>query len=83
MKEEDSWADRLRGTRGKTESSRSVIETVEKREEDSCYCVDRTLLSAHTSLKSCSVRLWADRCRQRLTFKYKQINNKQDIFKDG
>lgn len=76
MKEGDSWADRLGGTRGETESSRSVIETAEKREEDSCYCVDRTLLSAHTSPRSCSLRPWADRCRQRRTFKNKQINNK-------
>lgn len=79
MKEGDSWADRLRGTRGETESNRSVIEMVEKREEDSCYCVDRTLLSAHTSPRSCSLRLWADRCRQGLTFKNKQISNKHRI----
>lgn len=73
MKDGDSWADGLGGTGGKTESSRSVIETVEKnREEDSCYCVDRPLLSVHMSLKPCSVRH-----RQRLMSKHKQNNSKQ------
>lgn len=43
MKEGDSWADRLRGTRGKTESSRSVIETVEKKERKTAA----TVLTAH------------------------------------
>lgn len=49
MKEGNSWAARLGGTGGKTGGSRSVMETVEKREEGSCYCVDRTLSSAHGS----------------------------------
>ena len=48
--------DRLSWTRGKTEGggdSRSVMETVERREEDSCCCVDHTILSPHISHKYC------------------------------
>lgn len=69
MKEGDSWADGLGGTREKTEGSRSVMETVEKREEDSCYCVERTLLSAHRSPKSCAVRHRSGRRRLKLEYK--------------
>lgn len=53
MKEGDSWGwDGLSRTGEKTESrgvSGSVMETVERREEDSCCCVDHTLLTAHIS----------------------------------
>lgn len=48
--------DRLSWTRGKTESrgdSRSVMETAERGEEDSCCSVDHTLLSLHISYKHC------------------------------
>lgn len=48
--------DRPCWTRGKKNSrgdSRSVMETMERGEEDSCCCVDHTLLSPHISNKRC------------------------------
>lgn len=57
MKEGDSWAGTdkagLEERRKGRADSRSEMDTVERREEDSCCYVDHTLLSQHISYKHC------------------------------
>lgn len=54
MKEGDSWAETGRtGGQKCSRDSRSVMDTVERREEDSCCCLDNIVLSPQISYKCC------------------------------
>lgn len=73
--------DGLSRTGGKTESrgdSRSVMETVERREEDSCCSVDHTLLSAHISQKGLElIEMIRSRCQEAVLCDCSWPKNKQ------